>query len=268
MTDETLDHPPGRPALRRFPPVRTAVTGVLVLAALVTLVSLGNWQVRRLHWKEGLLAKIAERMHAPAVPLSEVESAYRAGKDIEYRHVKLTGTFDNSKERHFLATYEGASGFFIYTPLTTEAGQVVFVNRGFVPYDRKAQKTRPESLATGIRKITGLARAAPSRKPGSMVPDNDIAKNIFYWKDLKAMASSTGVAGADLVPFFVDADRTPGSRTLPVGGVTFVNLPNNHLQYAITWYGLAVVLVFVTGSAVWRRWTGTGEETGIPEDRP
>ena len=174
--------------------------------------------------------------------------------------MKVRGTFDNTKERHFLATFEGASGFFLYTPLTTDDGRILFVNRGFVPYDHKEQSTRPESLASGSRTITGLARVAPAGKPGSMVPDNDVRANIFYWKDLKAMASSTGLAGARLVPFFVDADRRPGSPTLPVGGVTVVDLPNDHLQYAITWYGLAVVLLFVAGSAVYRRWAGKGED--------
>ena len=101
-----------------------------------------------------------------------------------------------------------------------------------------------------------------------MVPDNNIAANIFYWKDLKTMASSTGLAGARLVPFFIDADRRPGSRTLPVGGVTVVDLPNNHLQYAITWYGLAVVLLLVTGTAVYRRWTGAGEDEGLRRRSP
>ncbi len=268
MTDDTLDRGAPAGSARRFPPVRTALAVVLVLAALATLVSLGNWQVRRLHWKEGLLAKIAARMHAPVVPLSRVEKLYRDGKDIEYRHVEVGGTFDNSKERHFLATFEGASGFFVYAPLTTDDGEVLFVNRGFVPYDRKASATRPGSLAHGHVTITGLARAAPPEKPGSMVPDNDIAKNIFYWKDLKAMASSTGLSGARLVPFFVDADRTPGSRQLPVGGVTVVDLPNDHLQYAVTWYGLAVVLLFVSGTAVYRRWTGGGDGKDVPEDHP
>ncbi len=263
-----LERRPARPGPKRFPPVRTAVTAVLVLAALATLVSLGNWQVRRLHWKEGLLAKIGERMHAPAVPLAEVERIQRQGGDIEYRHVRLHGTFDNSKERHFLATFEGASGFFVYTPLTTDDGAVIFVNRGFVPYDRKAPDTRPESLAQGPQTLTGLAREAPPRKPSSMVPDNDVAGNIFYWKNLKAMAASTGLSDAKLVPFFVDADREPGSRKLPVGGVTVVNLPNDHLQYAVTWYGLAVVLLFVTGTAVYRRWTASGDGEAESEDRP
>lgn len=268
MTDETLEGGPVRPLAERFPPVPTALAALVVLAALVALVSLGNWQVRRLHWKEGLLAKIAARMHAPAVPLAEVEKTYRQGKDIEYRHVRLHGTFDNTKERHFLATFEGASGFFVYTPLKTDGGEIVFVNRGFVPYDRKARETRPESLAKGPRTVTGLARAAPAEKPSSMVPDNDVAKNIFYWKDLKTMAASTGLAGAKLVPFFIDADRKPGSRTLPVGGVTVVNLPNDHLQYAVTWYGLALVLLVVAATAVYRRWTGNGDGDGDAEDRP
>ena len=82
------------------------------------------------------------------------------------------------------------------------------------------------------------------------------------------MAASTGLSDAKLVPFFVDADREPGSRKLPVGGVTVVNLPNDHLQYAVTWYGLAVVLLFVTGTAVYRRWTASGDGEADSEDRP
>lgn len=246
--------------------VRLVVTGLLILAVFATLMSLGVWQVRRLHWKEGLLAKIAARMHAPPVPLSDVEALYKQGKDIEYRHVRVSGTFDNSKERHFLATFEGQSGFDVFTPLTTDSGQTVFVNRGFVPYDRKAPSTRPQSLAKGPQTITGLAREAPSQKPSSMVPENSVGENIFYWKDLKDMAASTGLTGADLVPFFVDADRVSGSRALPIGGATVVDLPNNHLQYAFTWFGLAVVLVLVTGTYIYRHFRGSDGTDSETED--
>lgn len=231
------------------------VGAVLVVAAFCILIALGTWQVQRLHWKEGLLATIAERMHSAPVPLSGIEKLHREGKDIEYRPVKVTGILDNSKERHFFATYQGASGYFIYTPLTTDAGETVFINRGFVPFDKKDPATRPESLVKGKTTVTGLARAAPAEKPSFIVPDNDVTKNLFYWKDLRTMAASTGLADADLVPFFIDAARDPNSNTLPIGGVTVVDLPNNHLQYALTWYGLAAVLAIFVASALFRRRT-------------
>ena len=103
---------------------------------------------------------------------------------------------------------------------------------------------------TGRVEIVGLLRAALAEKPSSMVPDNDPAKNIFYWKDIRAMAASSGLpSDAPVLGLFVDANDAPNPGGLPVGGVTIVDLPNNHLQYAVTWYGLAAALVGVVG--VW-----------------
>lgn len=90
-------------------------------------------------------------------------------------------------------------------------------------------------------------------KPSSLVPDNDIAKNIFYWKDLDAMAGAARIPTDRVVSFFVDADASANPGGLPIGGVTQFDLPNNHLQYALTWYGLAVALVAVSGVYLYRR---------------
>jgi surfeit locus 1 family protein len=114
-----------------------------------------------------------------------------------------------------------------------------------VPYDRKEPSTRPQSLVEGQQTITGLARARLEEKPSFMVPDNDEAANIFYWKDLDRMAASAGLPADKVLPFFLDADATPVEGGLPRGGVTVINLPNSHLQYAITWYGLALALLGV-----------------------
>src|ERR1700760_955344 len=78
---------------------------IILLVALAILLSLGTWQVQRLHWKEGLLADIAERRVAPPVPLSTIEAMAASGGDIEYRNVTATGRYLNNKERHFFATY-------------------------------------------------------------------------------------------------------------------------------------------------------------------
>jgi surfeit locus 1 family protein len=223
------------------------------LAAFAVLIVLGNWQVQRLQWKEQLIATIEARVHAEPRPLAEVLGAGPAVSDLEYTPVTLQGVFVHSAERHFFATWDGASGFFVYTPLRRPQGDYVFVNRGFVPYDLKDPARRPQSQPEGPVTVTGLLRAPLVEKPSSILPDNDLAKNLFYWKDIRAMAETSGLlADASILGVFVDADATANPGGLPVGGVTLIDLPNNHLQYAVTWYGLAAALAAVFGVWLWR----------------
>lgn len=227
--------------------------------ALVILLGLGTWQVQRLAWKESLLATIGQRVHAPPVPLDAVLAEGRPVAEQEYRRVTLSGIFVHQAERHFFATFQGDSGFYVYTPMLLERGDYLFVNRGFVPFDRKDAATRSQGQVEGRVTLTGLLRPAPEGKPSSIVPDNDPVKNIFYWKDLRAMRETSGLpADASVLGFFVDADDAPNPGGLPRGGVTIVDLPNNHLQYALTWYGLAAALLGVVGSMLWRRRRAAG----------
>ncbi|MBX5135838.1 SURF1 family protein [Rhizobium lentis] len=239
-----------RAAPRRRLPV---ITGILVLIALAILLSLGTWQLQRLHWKQGLLADIAARQAAAPVPLADIEALAVSGGDIEYRKVTATGRYINNKERHFFATWRGQTGFYVYTPLELADGRILFVNRGFVPYENKEPEMRMQGQLTDQQTVTGLARAKLAGKPSWLVPDNDVRKNIFYWKDLDVMADSVGLEKARVIPFFVDADSTPNPAGLPIGGVTQVDLPNDHLQYALTWYGLAAVLVAVVAISWFRK---------------
>lgn len=221
--------------------------------ALAILLSLGTWQVQRLAWKEGLIASIEERRHADPLDVPQIEALVAEGKPIDYRAARASGRFLNDKERHFFATFEGRSGFYIYTPLALSDGRYLFVNRGFVPYEMKDQQTRTAGLLDGAQTVTGLARQKLTEKPGSLVPENDLAKDIFYWKDLDAMAETVGLDQEKVLPFFLDADATPVNGGWPVGGVTQIEMPNNHLQYAVTWYGLAAALMVVGGMALFRR---------------
>jgi surfeit locus 1 family protein len=234
---------------RRFPWLALLSAAV----AFVLLIGLGSWQVERLAWKKALLASIDQRIHSAPLGLAAIEAQFAGTGDVDYQPVEVDGTFDHGKERHFFATHDGESGFFIYAPLLLEDGRAVFVNRGFVPYDRKEAATRPDGQVAGKVRVTGLARNPLAAKPSSLVPDNEPAKNIFYWKDRDQMASSAGLDTHRLLPFFIDAGPAPNRGGLPVGGVTIVDLPNDHLQYAITWYGLAAVLAVVFGTWLWRR---------------
>ena len=228
------------------------VLGILAFAALV---GLGTWQVQRLQWKQALLATITERVAAPPLPLAEIEQRVRSNTlpDVDYFAVTATGTFRHESERHFFATWKGEPGFYVYTPLQLADGRFVFVNRGFVPYQLKVPAQRPQGQVAGSVTITGLSRNVLTQKPSLLVPDNDPTKNIFYWKDIRAMTASAGLpANAVVLPFFIDANDAPNPAGLPVGGVTMIDLPNSHLQYALTWYGLAGALIAVLGLWLWR----------------
>lgn len=232
---------------------RFAVIVVAASVAMAILLSLGTWQVQRLHWKEALIADIEARRHADPLDVAGLEAVLREGGDVDYRAARAEGRYLNDKERHFLATFNGEAGFYIYTPLALSDGRYLFVNRGFVPYDLKEPTKRTQGALQGDQIVSGLARARLASKPGFMVPDNDEAKNIFYWKDLDRMAASVGLPENTVLPFFLDADATPVPGGLPRGGVTQIDLPNSHLQYAITWYGLAFALALVCAFAYVRR---------------
>ncbi|WP_292482548.1 SURF1 family protein [Mesorhizobium sp.] len=225
---------------------KTALLLGLGLVLFFFLLALGTWQVQRLYWKGDLLQTIDRRTHSAPVRLAEVEKRFAASGDVDYTPVTASGTFLHQGERHFFATWEGQSGFDVFTPLHLEDGRFVLINRGFVPYDLKDAAKRPQSQGAGQVTVTGLARNPLPAKPSMMLPDNDPQKNIFYWKDRDAMAASAGLpAGAGLVPFFIDANAAPNPGGLPVGGVTIIDLPNSHLQYAVTWFGLAAALAGV-----------------------
>lgn len=239
---------------RRFPWVLLA----FAVPALTVLILLGNWQVQRLTWKENLLATIDARLAAAPVPAGEIARLIADGADIRYRPATATGTFDHAHEQHFFATHRGASGYYVYTPLVMADDRMLLVNRGFVPFDLKDPATRAEGQTAGPVTITGLARERLAEKPSFIVPDNDVAGNIYYWKDWSAMVSQIGHDADAVLPFFLDADEAANPGGWPVGGVTRIDLPNNHLQYALTWYGLAIVLVVVTSLFVWRRMRSSG----------
>ena len=102
-------------------------------ASLALLIGLGLWQLQRLEWKQGLIAQIAARAHAEPVALKDAVTSARAGEDVSYLRVRVEGRFDNAKERYLYALSDGAPGWRVITPLTAPDGEVVLVDRGFVP---------------------------------------------------------------------------------------------------------------------------------------
>ena len=217
------------------------VPTLFTVPSLVLLIGLGVWQVQRLHWKEGLIAqRDAAVAAAPVVPPQTVAEA----RGLEFHHVVAEGTFENDKELFLAATSdEGESGYQVITPLVMTDGRTMFVNRGFIPLEFKDRTKRAAGELSGTVRVVGLLRVPPAKKPSFFLPDNRPDLNLWFWVDLPAMARQDGIA--DPTPFYIDADKTPNPGGWPKGGVTRLELPNNHLQYAITWFSLAVALAVI-----------------------
>lgn len=222
---------------------------VWTFIGLVILIGLGSWQIERLHWKLDLIAKITERMAAPpAAPPAEDTWGQLDLKTLEYHHLKLQGHFLNQDELYYFAQNDdGVPGFDIVTPFELASGAIVLVDRGYVPQANRSPDTRTEGQVEGETTLTGVARAPQVR--GYFSAPDDIANNMWFTRDPAKMAEALKLSR--VAPFYVEADATPNAGGLPVGGRTQVNIRNEHLQYAITWYGLAIVLFAVYLSYHW-----------------
>lgn len=213
----------------------------MTIPAFLILVGLGAWQLQRLHWKEGLIAARQAGLGAAPVPAPDTLAEARS---LEFHPVLAEGKFLNGKEIYLHATADsGRIGYHLYTPLETAGGRVVFVNRGFIPTELRDPATRAAGRLAGTVVVRGLLRLPPAGKPGWFLPDNDPQRNHWFWVDLPAMAAADGLGA--VMPYTIDADAAPNPGGWPKGGVTRVDLPNNHLQYAITWFSLAVALIVI-----------------------
>ena len=222
------------------------------LAALVVLLALGTWQVQRLAWKEDLIATIEARRAGEPRTADALLAEYDLAGDVEYMPVRLRGVFA-PEEVYAHATMRGEAGWHVLAPLYLPDGRVAVVNRGFVPDGLRAPATRPESAPPREPvEVVGLARNPQFEKPNGFVPDNDLPDRLFYWKDFDALRLLLGLPEDRALPFLIDVAETPDG-VLPRGGTTVISLPNNHLGYAVTWFGIAAALVGVVGSLVVQR---------------
>ncbi|HUK08216.1 MAG TPA: SURF1 family protein [Stellaceae bacterium] len=203
------------------------------------LIGLGTWQIQRLHWKEGLIAQRDAALSAPPVPLPRNAAA---AAELDFHRVEAEGQFLHEHEFYLNATERrsGRGGFLVLTPLRLEDGAIVLVERGWVPPEQRDPATRGAGNASGIVSVEGLLRM-PSGDRGWFVPANDPTHNQWFYVDLPAMARADSLSG--LLPFYIEAGPAPNPGGLPLGGQAETELVNNHLQYAITWFSLAGILV-------------------------
>ncbi|HEY1432950.1 MAG TPA: SURF1 family protein [Stellaceae bacterium] len=211
------------------------------LPALMICLGLGAWQIERLFWKQDL---IAQREAAVAAAPAAVPKTLAEARGMEFRHVTDEGVFQYDKEIYLGATSEGGGqGYQVLTPLLEPGGRSVFVNRGYIPAELKDPAKRAAGEIPGPVRVEGLLRLPPAGRPNWFLPDNRPDLNYWFWVDLAAMSAADRLER--VAPFYIDADATPNPGGWPKGGVTRLALPNNHLQYAITWFSLAVALIVI-----------------------
>jgi len=232
MTDE------GTSGARVFRPTLAAT--LTTIPAIAVMLGLGTWQLQRMAWKTDLIARVAERVTAPPVALPVALDDPAAW---EFRPVTLSGQFRNDHEMLLLARpRQGQAGYEVMTPFQRDdGGGMVLVNRGFVPMDKRAMASRAAGRVEGPTSLRGIVRLPQSA--GLFQPDNTPGVEVWMRADPAAMAAAQALG--PVAPFLVEAlpGQTPGG--LPAGIEPRVELPNNHAQYALTWYGLAATLAVV-----------------------
>lgn len=218
--------------------------GLFTLAMFLVLLGLGLWQVERLGWKESLVIALERRVNAPPVPLPTAQEWPKlTQEESEFRRVGVALEY---LDRPPAYAYTAGSllrpdvktpGFFVFAPARLASGEIVVVNTGYVP-------DRSQSWRNAKAGIIGYLRWPEA--PRWFVPATDAEGSIWYVRDHRAMAQRLGW-GAKVAPFYIDQEAPVPASGVPRPGPLAVKLRNDHLGYAITWFGLAAVLLVVFG---------------------
>ena len=230
---------------------RTGFT-IFALAMIISLLGLGTWQLQRLQWKLGLIKQTQAALTANPVSINDITAGIEYGYDVDRLRIRLTGSYRHDLERYVYSPAKAGLGYKVLTPFIDDTGVLVFVDRGWVPLKAKDPATRQSPRQPkGKITITGITRL---HNPGLTIfqADADTKNNVWYWYDRETLAASlpAGVGEtADgqlpiISPVFVQLEPggEPGTGKLPIISPIKVDLPNNHLQYAITWYAMALIM--------------------------
>jgi surfeit locus 1 family protein len=216
---------------------------VVALTAILVLTGLGIWQLERLAWKHELIRTMQQHMTETPREMADILALPKDER--AWRPVMVVGRFLHDREMPLYrqAVEDNAPGYDILTPLLLADGRAVLVNRGWVPPDRRPAVTRP-GAPRGQVWVTGIVREIGERE--AFANDNSPETGAWYWVDRDAMEAYSGVP---LLPMVVIADRGADPAILPRGGQVRLDLPDNHLQYALTWFALAAAMAIIY--AIW-----------------
>jgi surfeit locus 1 family protein len=219
-----------------------AIIGVVILAGL------GTWQLQRLGVKQSLIRQMDERRVQAPVSLDEAVSLAETTGDVDYLPIAIRGRFAGDKEILMLTTFEGNAGWRVITPFVSDTGIVVLVDRGVVPDNLRER--RDSRILAGDQDIAGYALWHRAGQ-GLFDPENAVEQNKWFWWDVPAMLASVSIGeGLKTAPFILHLDAKAGDRAFPRPVAPADALRNNHLQYALTWFALALVLALFAGLAI------------------
>jgi cytochrome oxidase assembly protein ShyY1 len=232
--------------------------GIFTLLTLALLIGLGVWQLQRRVEKHALIAQLTERLAAApgALPSPAQWSTLTPARD-EFRRVRFSATYE---QRPDAMVYSSGSairddvsgpGTWAFLPARLPGGETVVINTGFVQntmQDRGQQDRAVARLVTGAPVIlTGYIRFPESS--GALTPPGNIAKRLWFTRDHQIIARALG--WGEVAPFYIDLEIPAPESGVPKPGPLDVHLKDDHLQYAITWFGLAGAVLIAFG--VWWR---------------
>jgi len=224
----------------------------LLLLMPLTAFGLGSWQVHRLQWKKERIRDLELRSQADAVPLPTNIMEPGMKKQMEYKRVLVTGSFDHTQEillgPRALNDQKGnkgggmisqsKTGFQVITPFILENGDRILVNRGWVPKELKDSKKRQDGQISGKVSLAGYVRSGEKRPQFSPTVKQDSLQ--WYYCDVDSIATISKT-----MPLLIEADGNSSVRNGPIGGQTRVTLRNEHMQYIITWYSLSAATLYL-----------------------
>lgn len=243
-----------------------AIPSLFALAAFVTFIALGTWQIQRKAWKEALIGSLEQRLSAApgALPQREEWAKLDPAED-EFRRVKFSAAFVPGAEALVYASGSALRsdvsgvGYWVFAPARVPSVGLVVVNRGFVPEGRQDPASRAAGDVSGQVELVGVMRWPEPR--GLFAPADNPAGNLWFVRDQTAIAKAK--SWGEVAPFYVELESPTPPGGLPHPDTLKMSLRNEHLQYAITWYGLAVVVAVMF--AFWLRSRGrSGRRQGRP----
>lgn len=223
----------------RLSPLKLFILFFFMGFVFLVLVALGTWQVYRLQWKEDLIARIDSRVHAEAIA-APVNWSDITRKNSEYLHVYVDGKYIYKDESLSYTLTDIGDGYWVMTPMQLNDGKIVIINRGFIPSAKVSEfLAATPNTDSEEQHVSGLLRITEPK--GAFLRNNIPSENKWYSRDVNEMAAHWQLQ--NVAPYFIDADKYQDPNKLPVGGLTKIYFPNHHLQYLITWYVMAILML-------------------------
>ena len=236
---------------------RMLIPTLVMLGGMAVLLALGTWQFERKAWKEALIGTLTQRLAAPPQPLpppqawGQLDRAAAEFRRVTFRAEFLPGKTPRDREARLYTSGSAlrddvkTPGYFVFAPARLPGGQVVVVNRGYVANPQPNAGTAPAPLPDGPVEVVGVLRWP--EPPGWFVSTHSSRDDLWLVRDHVSMAAQKQWGA--VAPFTIEQEAPAPAGGVPAPGRLKVNLPNHHLQYALTWYGLALVLAAVF--AIW-----------------